>query len=227
MQISEGRLTAGGTTLSSLTLTPPDPAAVVVFAHGAGAGMHHATMTAIAEAFARVDLATFRFQFPYMQAGRRRVDRIADCVAALGAAAAAAAASGLPIFLGGHSFGGRMATHAAAPSGGVDCDGLILCSFPLHPRGKPSIDRAAHLDSVSVPMLFMTGTRDALADAALLTDVVARLGEKATLHWLETADHSYRTLKRTRTSKEDIFDEMARVARAFVATSIPSPADRS
>jgi hypothetical protein len=140
---------------------------------------------------------------------------IADAFAAAGARTTS------PIWLGGHSFGGRMASHAVA-SGLVAPAGLILCSFPLHMPGKPAIARAAHLASISAPMLFLSGTRDALAERALFESVVGRLST-AKLHWLKTADHGYKILKRSRASGEDVFDEIGRVARDFVAARARAP----
>jgi predicted alpha/beta-hydrolase family hydrolase len=205
--------------MSTIWQSPPDAVAAIVLAHGAGAGMTHKHMQSIADAFERRGLATLRFNFPFIEAGRNRVDAPPVAMAAIAAAyAAAAARTSLPIWLGGHSFGGRMASHAivdpeVGPS--LDVRGLIFCSFPLHMPGKPAVTRAAHLSQVRKPMLFLSGTRDELADAALLSGVVAPL-PYAQLHWLDTADHGYRVLKRSRASSEDVFDEMARVARAFV-----------
>jgi len=196
---------------------PVDAVAALVLAHGAGAGMTHKHMQAIADAFGKRGIATLRFNFPFIEAGKSRVDapdvataRIAD------AFAAAAERTDLPIWLGGHSFGGRMASHAVIDRE-LDPAGLVFCSFPLHMPGKPAVTRAAHLAAVRKPMLFLSGTRDELAEAPLLSVVVASLAN-AELHWLDTADHGYRVLKRARTSTEDVFDEMARVARAFVAS---------
>jgi predicted alpha/beta-hydrolase family hydrolase len=194
---------------------PDDAVAALVLAHGAGAGMTHKHMQSIADAFAKRGIATLRFDFPFIEARKSRVDppevataRIAD------AFAATLERTDLPIWLGGHSFGGRMASHAVVARR-VDAKGLIFCSFPLHNPGKPAVTRAAHLAAVQKPMLFLSGTRDDLADPELLRGVVAQLAG-AELHWLDTADHGYRVLKRSRASAEDVFDEMARVARAFV-----------
>jgi predicted alpha/beta-hydrolase family hydrolase len=177
--------------------------------------MAHKHMQAIADGFAKRGIATLRFNFPFIEAGKNRVDPPEVATATIAAAfAAAAERTELPIWLGGHSFGGRMASHAVVDRG-LDPKGLIFCSFPLHNSGKPAVTRAAHLAATSKPMLFLSGTRDDLADAALLRGVVAGLA-RAELHWLDTADHGYRVLKRSRASAEDVFDEMARVARAFV-----------
>lgn len=202
-----------------------DAIAAVVLAHGAGAGMRHANMQAIAAAFARHGLATLRFDFPFMAAGRKRVDPPSIATAAIAAAfAEARARTSLPIWLGGHSFGGRMATHAVLEHR-LAAAGLVLCSFPLHAAGKPDTKRAGHLASIDLPMLFLSGTRDALAERSLLEPAVAQL-PRAKLHWLATADHGYRVQRRQRASEESVFDEMGRVARAFVAATAAIARDR-
>jgi hypothetical protein len=194
---------------------PNDAVAALVLAHGAGAGMRHASMQAIADAFERRGIATWRFDFPYMAAGRSRVDPPAVATQAIAEAyAAVAERTSLPIWLGGHSFGGRMASHAVvdrelAPAG------LVFCSFPLHMPGKPDTKRAQHLMAIRRPMLFLSGTRDDLAASELLEPLVRSL-PNAALHWLETADHGYRVLKRSRTRTDGVFDEMAEAARAFI-----------
>jgi hypothetical protein len=176
--------------------------------------MKHRNMQALADAFERQRIATLRFDFPFMQAGRNRVDRPDVATRSIADAfAAAAARSDLPIWLGGHSFGARMASHAVLDQR-LEAAGLVFCSFPLHNAGKPSTGRAEHLKAIRCPMLFLSGTRDKLADARLLAEVVSGL-PTAELHWLDTADHGYRVLKRSRASSEDVFDEMARVARDF------------
>ena len=202
----------------------PDAAvAALVLAHGAGAGMRHRNMQSIADSFARHGIATLRFDFPFIEAGRKRVDPPAVAIAALAEAfAAAEERTRLPVWLGGHSFGGRMASHAVLERGLAPA-GLIFCSFPLHPPGKPGTDRARHLAQIARPMLFLSGTRDALAEPALLEGVVAGLAQ-AELHWLETADHGYRVLKRSRQTPETVYDEMGRVARDFVDRSARDPA---
>lgn len=201
-------------TVSTLTVDPASSRATLVLGHGAGADMRHASMAAIAAALAARGIATLRFNFPFKEAGKARVD--AKPVATATVRAAVAAASGQfdrPIFLGGHSFGGRMASHAMVDHN-LAVAGLIYCSFPLHPAGKPSIARAEHLDAIAAPSLFLSGTRDKLADAELLTAVTARIG--ATLAWLETADHGYKVLKRSRQRDDDVFSELAGHASDFV-----------
>lgn len=194
---------------------PAHAVAALVLAHGAGAGMRHKNMQAIADAFERRGIATLRFDFPYMAEGRKRVDPPEVATASIAAAyASAAERSTLPIWLGGHSFGGRMASHAVVDRG-VKAAGLIFCSFPLHMPGKPDTKRARHLAEIRQPMLFLSGTRDELAERTLLEPLVSSL-PNATLHWLDTADHGYRVLKRARARADSVFDEMAEAARAFV-----------
>jgi hypothetical protein len=194
---------------------PDDAAAALVLGHGAGAGMEHRHMQAIADAFGARGIATLRFDFPFIEAGRKRVDPPSVATACVAAAfAAAAERTDLPIWLGGHSFGGRMASHAVLDEG-LQPRGLIFCAFPLHPPGKPGTDRARHLARLPRPMLFLSGTRDSLAKRDLLEGLVASLGG-AELHLLDTADHAYRVLRCARLGAEDVFAEMARAARAFI-----------
>jgi predicted alpha/beta-hydrolase family hydrolase len=194
---------------------PDDAVAALVLAHGAGAGMRHASLEAIAAAFAQHGIATLRFDFPFMAEGRRRVDPPAVATAAIAAAfRAAAERTALPIWIGGHSFGGRMASHAVLDQN-VPAQGLVFCSFPLHMPRKPDTKRAQHLAAIRLPMLFLSGTRDELAERALLDPLVASL-PNAKLHWLDTADHGYRVQKRQRKDAEGVFDEMGRVARGFI-----------
>ncbi|HEU4619605.1 MAG TPA: alpha/beta fold hydrolase [Gammaproteobacteria bacterium] len=194
---------------------PGDAVTALVLAHGAGAGHAHRNMQSIADAFERAGIATLRFDFPFIEAGRSRVDSPEVATARISEAfAEAARRTKLPLWLGGHSFGGRMAAHAVLDRG-LDPVGLVFCSFPLHAPGKPSAARAERLADIRRPMLFLSGTRDALAERALLERVVGGLSS-AELHWLDTADHGYRVLKRTRESTEDVFDEMGRAARSFI-----------
>lgn len=206
-------------TLSAELTRPDDAFALLVLAHGAGADYRHANMLAISEALARYGVASLRFNFPFMEQGRRRVDGQAISVASLLAAldTAREAAPDLPVFLGGHSYGGRMASHAAAGKD-LSIRGLVFCAFPLHPPQRPGTERAAHLVGVALPMLFLSGTRDALAERDLLEDVVAGLDGRARVHWLDTADHGYKILKRSRRSTQDVFDELAEAAAEFMRT---------
>lgn len=204
--------------LSAELIRPEAADRLLVLAHGAGADFRHANMLGISQALAQQDVATLRFNFPFMEEGRRRVDAQATSVACILAAVetAAEAAPDLPLFLGGHSYGGRMASHAVLEPSASPVSGLVFCSFPLHPPKKPGTDRAAHLPDITLPMLFLSGTRDAMATPELLTGLIDSLGGRARLHWLDTADHGYKVLKRTRQSAENVFDELARVAAGFM-----------
>jgi predicted alpha/beta-hydrolase family hydrolase len=179
--------------VSGLWQKPRAAKAVLVLAHGAGAGMAHPWMTAAADGLGERGIATLRFNFSYMERGSKRPDAPALAHAAIRTATAEAAklGPGLPLFAGGKSYGGRMTSQAqsAEPLAGVR--GLVFFGFPLHPAGAPGTDRAKHLDAVKVPMLFLQGTNDALADLKLLKKVVAGLGARATLALSEHADHSF------------------------------------
>ena len=192
--------------VSALLQVPPDALACYVMAHGAGAGMTHPFMAGVTAALAAHRVATLRFQFPYMERGERRTDPPKVAHAAIRAAVAEASRllPALPLFAGGKSFGGRMSSQAQAiaPLSGVR--GLIFVGFPLHPAGKPSIDRATHLDDVYVPMLFLQGTRDELAELSLVQSVVARMGRRATLEIFEDADHSFHVPARTGRKDADV-----------------------
>lgn len=198
--------------VSALLIRPDDATHLLVLGHGASTSMRHATLVSIAERLAEVGIATFRYNFPYSENGKGR-DGQAVCTQTIRSAIEAAkkAVPNLPLLAGGHSFSGRMTSTAASESPLAGVTGLVFFSFPLHLAGKPETKRADHLAGVSVPMLFLSGTRDELADLSLLKPVVKRLG--ATLHLLDTADHGYKVLKKSRTSTEDVFVEMARVVR--------------
>jgi predicted alpha/beta-hydrolase family hydrolase len=204
--------------VGALWLAPDTFDAVLTLAHGAGAGMEHATMTAIAEALARQGIATLRFNFPFREQGRPRVDDRSLACRTIAAAAdhAARLAPQTPLFLSGHSFGGRMSSHAILDVALPPIAGAIFYAFPLHPAGRPSTARAAHLTAIDLPMLFQSGTRDALAERNLLEGVVRGLGDRAQLHWLDTADHRYKVLKRLRGSSLPVFEEMAAATARFV-----------
>jgi predicted alpha/beta-hydrolase family hydrolase len=188
-----------GSAVSGLLLLPAAVRAGYVLAHGAGAGMSHPFMTAAAEALANRGIATLRYQFPYMQRGARRPDPpgIAHATVRAAAAEAARRLPGVPLFAGGKSFGGRMTSQAqaAAPLAGIR--GLVFLGFPLHPAKRPSLDRAQHLASVRVPMLFLQGARDSLAEHDLIARVVAALGNRATLTTFPDADHAFHVPART------------------------------
>src|SRR5215510_2556907 len=204
--------------VSALLLRPSDASRLLVLGHGASTNMRHATLQTIADRMAEVGVATFRYNFPYMEHGKGR-DSTETCTATVRSAVAAGrrAAPDLPVLAGGHSFGGRMTSTAASESPIDGVSGLIFFSFPLHQPGRPDTKRAQHLSSVTIPMLFLSGTRDELASLDLLEPVCKSLGKRATLHLLDTADHGFRTLKRTRKSEEDVFVEMARVVRDWAS----------
>ena len=209
------RITVGGEEVSGLLLRPDDARALYLFAHGAGVGMMHPSMESNARGLAERGIATLRYQFPYMEKGGRRPDppRIAQATVRSAAAAAAEHAPDLPLFAGGRSFGGRMTSQAQAiePLPGVR--GLAFIGFPLHPSGKPGTERAEHLARVQVPMLFVSGSRDALAEMDLLRPVVEGLGQRAMLHVVADADHSLKVpAKSGRTSADaeaEALDAMA------------------
>src|SRR3954471_8108140 len=204
--------------VSALLVRPGGASHLLVLGHGAGTNMRHLTLQTIADRMADSGIATFRYNFPYSEHGTGR-DSQAVCTATVRAAVAAAhrAAPDLPLLAGGHSFGGRMTSTAASESPLEGVHGLVFFSFPLHQPGKPETKRADHLADVTVPMLFLSGTRDELADLDLLRPVIEKLGSRATLRLLDTADHGYKILKKSRTSPEDVFAEMARVARDWAA----------
>jgi len=204
--------------VSALLMRPRDARTCYVLAHGAGAGMRHASMEAIAAGLAARGIATLRYQFPYMEKGGKRPDPPAIAQATVRAAVAAAAQHcvGLPLIAGGKSFGGRMTSQAQAKAPLDGVKGLAFFGFPLHPAGKPSIDRAAHLAEVKMPMLFLQGTRDALAELSLLQPVVKGLGSKASLHLAEGADHSFHVLKSSGRSNNEVLVEILDALTAWV-----------
>jgi predicted alpha/beta-hydrolase family hydrolase len=204
--------------VSALLIRPADASRLLVLGHGASTNMRHATLQTIAERMADAGIATFRYNFPYMEHGAGR-DSQEVCTTTVRSAVATArkAAPDLPLLAGGHSFGGRMTSTAASESSLDGVSGLVLFSFPLHQPGKPDTKRADHLSGVTVPMLFLSGTRDEMADPDLLESVCKKLGKRATLHPLDTADHGFRILKRSRRSEEDVFVEMARIVREWAS----------
>jgi hypothetical protein len=197
--------------VSALLLRPARPDALVVLAHGAGARMRHPFMEAIAQRLAAHRIATLRYQFPYSEQGSRRPDPEPLLLATVRAAVDAGreAADGLPLLAGGKSMGGRMTSRAAAAAPLTGVRGLVFLGFPLHPAGRPGVSRAEHLARVGLPMLFLQGTRDALADLSLLAPIVERLGEHAALRRIEHADHGFHVLKRSGRTDEQVLDELA------------------
>jgi predicted alpha/beta-hydrolase family hydrolase len=195
--------------VSALWQAPAAPTACLVLAHGAGAGMTHRAMAAIADGLVGRGIAVLRYQFPYMQTGGKRVDAPPVAHAAVRAAVAEGKrrAGGLPLFAGGKSFGGRMTSQAQAirPLDGVK--GLVFFAFPLHPAGAPSDARAAHLAEIQIPMLFLQGTKDLLADRTLLEGVVGRLAPRATLKLIDDADHSFHVPAKSGRKDPDVLAE--------------------
>lgn len=203
----------------SAILTRPDHArACYVLAHGAGADMRHVFMEKVAAGLADRGIATFRFNFPYMEEKKGRPDQPAVAHAAVRAAVAEAArlCPGVPLVAGGKSFGGRMTSQAQskAPLPGVM--GLAFLGFPLHAAKKPSSERAEHLAGIAIPMLFLQGTRDGLADLGYLKPVIAALGTKATLHEIEGGDHSFAVLKKSGRSNEEALAEVLDTFAAWI-----------
>ena len=207
--VGEGRV-------SGLLLRPDNARAIYLFAHGAGVGMMHPTMETNARGLAERGIASLRYQFPYMERGSGRPDppRIAHAAVRAAAAAAAQFAGDLPLFAGGRSYGGRMTSQAQSLAPIANVRGLIFLGFPLHPAGAPAIDRADHLATIEVPMLFISGDRDALADVSLLRPLVESLGARAGLCTIEGGDHGLRVLAKSgRTSEQAQAEALDAIAK--------------
>lgn len=214
-------ISIGEERVSALLNVPPDARACVVLAHGAGAGMRHPFMAAIADGLDARGLACLRYQFLYMERGGKRPDAPKLAHAAVRAAVEAAReATGLPLVAGGKSFGGRMTSQAQAEAALAGVAGLAFLGFPLHPPGRPSIERADHLAGVDVPMLFLQGTRDEFADLTLLAGVVDRLGQRATLKLFEDADHSFHVPKASGRTNKDVREELLDTLAAWIVAAI-------
>ena len=211
----------GSGSVSGLWLMPPQARACFVFAHGAGAGMTHAFMAAVADELGERAIATLRYQFPYMEQGGRRPDppKVAHGTVRAAVGKARELCPGLPLVAGGKSFGGRMTSQAEAVQA-LGAAGLLFLGFPLHPAGQASAERAAHLKDIRIPMLFVQGTRDALAEQNLITGVTGKLGRLATLLTVEGADHSFHVPARSgRTDNEvraEFLDGVERWVREVV-----------
>lgn len=219
MTVEKVIIPVGDATVSGLWLAPPDAKATCVFAHGAGAGMAHKAMAAIAEGLAERGIATLRYNFLYMERGSKRPDAPALAHQAVRAAVAKASelVPKLPLLAGGKSFGGRMTSQAQAIAPLPDVRGLIFFGFPLHPAGKPSDERTKHLDDVKIPMLFLQGTNDALATLDFLKPVVKRLGKRATLELYEHADHSFHVPAKSGRKDVEVLAEILDAAAAWIA----------
>jgi uncharacterized protein len=206
------------TRVSGLLLAPPDASACYVMAHGAGAGMNHPFMAAAAAGLAERGIATLRYQFPYMERGSRRPDPPGIAHAAVRAAVAEAARllPGVPLLAGGKSFGGRMTSQAqaAAPLPGVA--GLVFLGFPLHPAKQPARERGDHLFDVRIPMLFLQGTSDALAEQKLVASLCKAIGARATLRFFADADHSFHVPARTGRKDAEVLADLLDAVSAWV-----------
>lgn len=205
--------------VGALLTRPEMPVAALVLGHGAGAGMQHPFMTSLAVRLANRGICTLRYEFPYMSRGSRRPDPAPLLMATVRSAVAVAAEQfgDLPLFAGGKSMGGRMASSAAAKEALPGVRGIVFYGFPLHAPGKPTAERAGHLDAVTVPMLFLQGTRDTLARLELIEPVCQSLGPRATLHVLDGADHGFHVLKRSGRTDDDVLDELAHTTRRWIA----------
>ena len=206
------------TTVDGLFNTPSGAKALYVLAHGAGAGMRHAFLESISDRLASVKIATFRYEFPYMTIGRRRPDtpRIMQETVRAAMETARRKAGGLPLFAGGKSMGGRMTSLAASVEPLANIQGLIFLGFPLHAPGRVADKRADHLGLVEVPMLFVQGTRDSLADVDLIKGVSKRLGRLATVHIVDGGDHSFKVQKRSGREPDEVMDEIVQTVAAWI-----------
>jgi hypothetical protein len=204
--------------VTGLLLTPLNARACFVFAHGAGAGMTHPFMEEVAAGLFERNVATLRYQFPYMEKGAKRPDAPATAHATVRAAVVEAVrrCPGLPLIAGGKSFGGRMTSQAQSIEPLPAVRGLAFLGFPLHTAGKPSDERAKHLFDVRIPMLFLQGTRDKLAEPHLLEPLVHALGAFASLHVVEHADHSFHVPARSGRNDRDVVREILDVFAAWV-----------
>lgn len=208
--------------VSAIFSSPKNPKAIFVFAHGAGAGMNHKFMEEISSKLVNFDIAVFRYQFPYMEKGKRSPDYPNVLLKTVQSAVEKAESiyKGLPIFAGGKSLGGRMTSTVASKNLIPQIKGIIFFGFPLHAPGKPSSDRAEHLYEVKVPMLFLQGTRDKLADLNLLKPVIKKIGRKASLKIIEGADHSFHVLKSFKKSDSEIIEELSELASSWMLAKV-------
>lgn len=212
----------GAGEVSALLLRPTKASSLLVLAHGAGAGMRHIFLESLAAELADAGVATFRYQFPYMEQRRKAPDRPDKLTATVKTAVSAAAQAmpSIPLFAGGKSMGGRMTSQAASLGLLPEIKGIVFFGFPLHPPKQPGTKRAEHLAKVEAPMLFLQGTRDTLADLTLLRPVCAKLGARATLHIIDTADHSFHVLKSSGKSDAEVLRELAQTTSAWMGKKI-------
>lgn len=208
-----------GSSVSGILMIPEGAGASYVIAHGAGAGMRHAFLEATAGALAARGIATLRYQFPYMEERRGRPDTPAVAMATVRAAIGVAAAElpGVPLYAGGKSFGGRMTSELASREVPPGLLGLAFLGFPLHAPKKPDTKRSAHLYQVPIPMLFLQGTRDDLAEIGRMRTICAELAPRATLHEVEGADHSFHVLKRSGRTDAQVLDELCDTMRQWMS----------
>jgi len=203
--------------VSAVLLLPDDARLLYVLGHGAGAGMRHPFIERVATDLANRGIATFRYQFPYMEAGRRLPDspRVLQETVRAAIGTAHAQAPDLPLIAGGKSMGGRISSHVAADDAPPELKGLVFLGYPLHAPKKSEVKRAEHLDRIRIPMLFLQGTRDDLADLALLTPIVEQLGPSATMHIVAGANHSFTVLKRSGRTDDEVMTELADVIESW------------
>lgn len=218
MSTTSTTIDSGDSTVSALWNKPAGAKAALVLAHGAGAGMVHKSMEATADGLAARKIATLRFNFPYMERGSKRPDSPAVAHAAIRAAVTEAArlAPRLPMFAGGRSFGGRMTSQTQAAEPLAKVAGLVFFAYPLHPAGKPGVDRADHLSQVKLPMLFLQGTNDALAELNLLRPTITKLGSRAKLALVDSADHSFHVPAKTGRKDPDVLAEILDTAARWM-----------
>jgi uncharacterized protein len=208
--------------VSALLIHPPQARACFVFAHGAGAGMAHPFMETVATGLCERGVATLRYQFPYMEQGSKRPDRPVVAHEAVRAAVAEAArcCPGLPLIAGGKSFGGRMTSQAQAIAPLAGVRGLAFLGFPLHPAGKPSDERALHLADIQLPMLFVQGTGDKLAELSLLEPVIEKLGPSASLYPVQAADHSFHVPARSGRNDREVMNDILDKLSAWIGAIV-------
>ena len=207
-----------GESVSAILLMPREPIALLVLAHGAGAGMRHPFMEGIATGLQDRSVATLRYQFPYMEAGRRAPDRASRLMATVRGAVVEASriAPGVPLMAGGKSMGGRMTSAAASEAPLLGVRGIVFFGFPLHPPGRPSTERGAHLDSVGLPMLFLQGSRDKLAHLDLLERTLRTVRPVPVLHVIEGADHGFHVPKRSEREDGEVLGELGDVTAEWM-----------